>query len=226
MFTKRRVAPVAAEFLGTALWVIVVLVMTETTAVSYFVATSLALTVGMVVMFFGSVSGTHINPAITFGMWTARKISTLRAASYVVAQFLGALAAWQLFQYLTGRDLPAKTASYTTPMLIAELVGTAVFAMGVTAALVRGLDALQSALTYAASLFTGVLIASVAAAGFINPAAALGLRSWSSVYVLGPLLGGLIGVNLYLMLFGPDRATASSRAARSTRARSTRKKRK
>lgn len=208
MFSKQRVAPVAAEFLGTALLVMVALVMTETTAVSYFVATSLAITISVIVMFFGSVSGAHVNPAITFGMWTARKISTLRGIAYIVAQFLGALATWQLFQYLTDKTLPSKATSYSTPMLVAEVVGTAIFAMGVTAALTRGLDALQSALTYAAAIFSGILVASIATAGYINPAIALGERSWSSVYVLGPLVGGLIGVNLYTMLFAPSRATA------------------
>lgn len=214
MFTKQRVAPVAAEFFGTGLLVMIALVMTETTAVSYFVATSLAIAISVIVMLFGSVSGAHVNPAITFGMWTARKIGSLRAASYVVAQFLGALATWQLFQYLTDRSLPAKAVSYSTPMLVAELVGAAVLAMGYTAALVRGLDALQSALTIAAAIFAGILVASIATAGFINPAAALGVRSWSSVYVLGPLLGGLIGVNLYMMLFAPSRAKVRAAAAK------------
>ena len=170
MFTKQRVAPVAAEFIGTALLVMIALVMTETTAVSYFVATSLAVTISVIVLFFGSVSGAHVNPAITFGMWTARKVSTLRAASYIVAQFLGALGTWQLFQYLTDKTLPAKTVSYSTPMLVAEIVGTAVLAMGVTTALVRGLDSLQSAITFAGAIFSGILISSIASAGFINPA--------------------------------------------------------
>jgi glycerol uptake facilitator-like aquaporin len=215
MFSKQRVAPVAAEFFGTALLVMIALVMTETTAVSYFVATSLAITVSVIVMFFGSVSGAHVNPAITFGMWTARKIGTLRAASYIVAQLLGGLATWQLFQYLTDKSLPAKAATYSTPMLVAELVGAAILAMGYSAALVRGLDALQSALTVAAAIFSGILVASIATAGYINPAVALGVRSWSSVYVLGPLLGGLIGVNLYMMLFAPSKATV--RAAKSSK---------
>lgn len=208
MFSKQRVAPVVAEFFGTGLLVMIALVMTETTAVSYFVATSLAIAMSVIVMFFGSVSGAHVNPGITFGMWTARKISTLRAAGYIVAQFLGALGTWQLFQYLTDKSLPAKTVTYSTPMLVAELVGTAVLAMGVTAAVTRGLDALQSALTVAAAIFAGVLVASIASAGYINPAIALGERSWGTVYVLGPLVGGLIGVNLYAMLFAPTKANA------------------
>ena len=32
-------------------------------------------------------------------------------------------------------------------------------------------------------------------------AIAIGLREWNAIHVLGPLVGGLVGVNLYAMLF-------------------------
>ncbi|XP_061345769.1 aquaporin PIP2-1-like isoform X2 [Gastrolobium bilobum] len=37
------------------------------------------------------ISGGHINPAVTFGLFLARKVSLLRAISYMVAQCLGAI---------------------------------------------------------------------------------------------------------------------------------------
>jgi len=150
------------------------------------------------------VSGGQFNPAITFGMWTARRIGTLRGVSYVAVQLLGGLAAWQLYQYMTGRALPAKTVTYSTPMWVAEVVGTFVLALGITAAITRGFDMLQGGLAYGASFFAGIMIAAVASAAYLNPAIALGVRSWSAVYVLGPLVGGLIGVNVYSwLLAGP-----------------------
>lgn len=201
--TLPKVAAWLAEFLGTALLVMVALVMSETTGVSYFIATSLAVALGAIVLFFGPVSGAHVNPAITFGMWVARRMNTLRAIGYIVAQMLGGLAAWQLYQYLTDRDLPAKTVAFSTEVLVAEIVGTAILAMAVTAALVQKYESGRSAAAAAAGIFTGVLVAATASSGFINPAIALGLRSWSSVYVLGPLVGGMIGVGLYVWLFAP-----------------------
>jgi glycerol uptake facilitator-like aquaporin len=208
---KAQAAPVVAEFLGTALLVMVAIVMTETTSVSYFVATSLALTLAVIAMFFGPVSGAHVNPGVTFGMWTARKISTIRALCYIAAQLLGGLASWQLFQYLVDKPLAAKTTGFTTPIFVAELVGTAILAMGVTATMSRVYSALEGAFTVAAAIFTGVLVASIASAGYINPAIALGARNFSGVYILGPLVGGLIGVNLYAMLFAPSRAAAKKK---------------
>jgi len=39
-----------------------------------------------------SVVGGHINPAVTFGLFLARKVSLIRAIMYMVAQCLGAIA--------------------------------------------------------------------------------------------------------------------------------------
>lgn len=226
-FNRLMVAPVVAEFLGTATLALVALVLTETTAVSYFIATSLAVTLAAIVLLFGSISGAHVNPAITFGMWTARRIGTLRAVSYIAAQMLGGLAAWQLYQYLVDKPLPARTVDFTAHIWIAELVGTFVLALGFTAAVSKVFDALQSAVVYSAAIFVGIIVASVGSAGLLNPALALGLRSWSTAYVLGPLVGALVGVNLYYLLFAPgalrgvSAAPAASTAAVPARSRST-----
>eukprot|EP00928_Gymnodinium_smaydae_P059622 TRINITY_DN43018_c0_g1_i1.p1 TRINITY_DN43018_c0_g1~~TRINITY_DN43018_c0_g1_i1.p1 ORF type:complete len:155 (-),score=12.34 TRINITY_DN43018_c0_g1_i1:129-593(-) len=37
------------------------------------------------------ISGGHINPAVTFGLFLARKVSLIRAVSYMIAQCLGAI---------------------------------------------------------------------------------------------------------------------------------------
>jgi aquaporin PIP len=37
------------------------------------------------------MSGGHINPAVTFGLFLARKVSLVRAVLYMVAQCLGAI---------------------------------------------------------------------------------------------------------------------------------------
>jgi glycerol uptake facilitator-like aquaporin len=220
-FNRAGVGAVLAEFLGTATLVSVALVLSETTAVSYFIATSLAVTLTVVVLAFGGVSGSHVNPAITFGMWTARRIGTLRAVAYVAAQMLGGLAAWQLYQYMVDKPLAAKTVTFDTRVWVAELVGTFVLALGFTAAVSRVLDALQSAVVYSAALFVGIIVASVGSAGLLNPALALGLRSWGTVYILGPLVGGLLGVNLYYLLFAPAETRFALSALRSGRSRST-----
>src|SRR3990167_215221 len=205
MFSRPQISAVAAEFLGTATLVMVALILSQTTAVSYFIGTSLAAALAVIYMIFGSVSGAHVNPAITFGMWTARQISTLKAILYVAAQLLGGLAALELFQYFTNREMAAKNLAFNTPMWLAEVVGTAILAMALIAAIRKGFDTLQTAVVYGVSYFVGILIAATASAAYLNPAIALGERSWNAVYVLGPLVGGLIGVNLYTMLMASSK---------------------
>ncbi len=205
MLNKIKGVPLLAEFLGTAMLVLVALVLSETTAVSYFIGTSVAAALALIYMVFGQVSGAHVNPAVTFGLWTARRITTLRAVGYIAAQLLGGLAAWQLYQYFTNHTLAPKSTAWDTRMWVAEVVGTFVLTLGLSAAITRKMDSLQSALTYGTSYFVGILIAATASSAYLNPALALGLRSWSAVYVLGPLVGALLGVNVYSWLMAPNK---------------------
>jgi len=202
-FNRAKTAPLLAEFLGTSVLVMVALVLSQTTGVPYFIATSVAVTLALVYVLFGSVSGGHFNPAITVGMWAARKMATIRGISYIAAQLLGGVAAWQLFQYFTNQALPVKSSSWSTTAWLAEVVGTAILAVGLTAALTRRLDTLTTALTYGASFFAGIMVAATASAAYLNPASALALRNFNAVYILGPLVGGIIGVGLYTWFFAP-----------------------
>lgn len=213
MFTRLRLSVMLAEFLGTATLVMVAIVLSQITPVSYFLGTSLALALAALVVIFGAISGAHLNPALTFAMWTARRIGTLRATGYVVAQMLGGLAAWQLFQYLADKDLPARTVEFTTQAWLAEAVGTFILALGITAVVARAADSLQWAFAAGASYFVGIIAASTAAAGFLNPAMALGMRSWNAAYVLGPLVGALLAVNLYYLLFAAPAAVTRKKTA-------------
>ena len=219
MFRVNRVvvAPVLAEFLGTAVLVMIALILGQTTAVSYFIATSLAVAATAVFMLFNMVSGAHTNPAITFGMWTARRIGTLRGISYVAAQLLGGVASWQLFQYLTNHTLTARSAAFSTPVWLAEVVGTAILGMAFAAALSRRFEQLYAGVMVGAAYFVGIVVAATASSGYINPAVALGSRAWSAAYVLGPLVGGLIGVNLYTYIMGPEGAVAAATTAAASR---------
>lgn len=206
-FNRAKLAPLMAEFLGTSVLVMMVLVLSQTTSVPYFIGTSAALALGVVYMMFSGVSGGHFNPAITIGVWASKKItqnSTVNAIAYIVAQVLGALASWQLYQYFVNQKLTAQPVKYSLPLLVAEAVGTFILALGFATAASRAFSALESALTYGFSLFVGIMVAATASAAFLNPAVALGQRGFNFnwVYIVGPLLGGIIGIGLYNYIFG------------------------
>jgi aquaporin Z len=56
------------------------------------VALAFGLTVLTMVYAFGHISGGHFNPAVTVGLYTARRIPTADVTPYVIAQLLGAIA--------------------------------------------------------------------------------------------------------------------------------------
>jgi aquaporin Z len=53
----------------------------------------------------GPISGCHINPAVTVGVWTAGRMPTSEVPGYIIAQFLGAIVgAALLYVTLTGKS--------------------------------------------------------------------------------------------------------------------------
>ena len=88
MSTRHKVAAVVAEFLGTYVLASAMLAMLIRTNFEFFSAMAAAVVYGLMLLVFGDVSGSHLNPVVTLGMWTVRKISTLNGIAYIVAQLL------------------------------------------------------------------------------------------------------------------------------------------
>jgi glycerol uptake facilitator-like aquaporin len=204
MLERKKIAMVGAEFLGTAILTAVILGVSKSNiGIPYFVAIAAGLSIAAGTLVFGSVSGAHFNPAITLGLWSARKVKTLPALVYVAAQMLGAISAYLLYTYFVNSH-SANSGQYDSRVLVAETVGTFVFALGWAAAVYQRMEPAKAAFTVGASLMLGIVVAAVASGGILNPAVALGLRSWVwGTYVLGPILGAVIGFNLYALLFAP-----------------------
>lgn len=201
MFGKRKVAGVVGEFLGTATLAFVVLdVSRSTIGLPYFVAIAAGLAVAMVgASFAGDV---HLNPAVTLAMWTARRTKTLTAVVYIAAQLLGGWAAYGLYKYFMHGTVQHVSSGYEARVLVAEAVGAFVFTLVAASVLYERVWGARRAVVVGAAYTVGILVASASANGFVNPAVALGSNSWAwGTYVLGPVLGAIIGVNLYALLF-------------------------
>jgi aquaporin Z len=217
---RKKIAMVLAEFLGTAILTAVILTVSRSgMGYPYFIALAAGLTIAAGTLVFGVVSGAHFNPIITIGLWTARKVKTLSALVYVAAQLLGGFSAYLLYTYLVDAQW-GDTAQYDARILVAEAVGAFIFSMGWAAAVYNKFDSGKAAFTVGASLIIGILAVAVSvgpmidvrsAGAILNPAVALGLRAWEwGTYVLGPVLGAIIGFNLYALLFAPDKALIES----------------
>ena len=179
----------------------------------------------------GRISGAHINPAVTIGLWAAGDFSADLVVGYILAQlagaFTGAILVWlHYFPHWKVTDNPGlKLATFSCapairtsiPNLLSEIIGTTVLVTGV---LFIGANKFADGLN---PLVVGALVASIGLSlggttGFaINPARDLGPRiahavlpiagkgssdwAYSWIPVVGPLIGALLGAGLYRILF-------------------------
>ncbi len=203
MFRKNKLAMLVGEFLGTtALTLIVLAISHSQLSLGYFIATAAGLMVALMTLALAGISGAIFNPAMTIGLWTVRKLRTLQAVSYIIVQLAGGAVAWQLFEYLTKLSGVHNTSTYSSRVLVAEVVGTFFFAFVWAAAVYQRFNLYSKAAAIGGALTAGSLVASLGSAGFLNPAVALGLHQWAwGTYVLGPVLVAVIGFNLYNLLF-------------------------
>jgi glycerol uptake facilitator-like aquaporin len=187
--------PLLAELIGTFLLAFLVRL---SLGAQFPVATPVlaALTLGLIVYMIGSVSGAHVNPAVTIGLFTIGKIKAIDALGYIVAQFIGAFLAGVAGTAILGSALTS-TADSSVMIAVAEAVGAAIFLFGISAVVRKKVPECMSGITVGASLLIGVLAASTVSAGILNPAVALALHSLTLAYVLGPIIGAVAGVWLY-----------------------------
>lgn len=207
MINRRYVAALAAEFVGVMGLTLALLAVGKSgVGYSLFLSGGVALTFIGLFLFLARVSGAHFNPAVTVGMWASRAVTTKRSVFYLAAQFAGGATAWALYTYLANQPLPTTAQAFDWRVMVAEGIAGLVIAMGVAAAFYQKYEGVQAAVTIGAAIFIGTLVASLGSNGIGNPAIALGVNNWSWSYVAGPLIGGIVGANLYLYLFAPTGA--------------------
>jgi aquaporin PIP len=183
------------------------------------------------------VSGGHINPAVTFGLFLARKVSLVRALLYIVAQCLGAICGVGLvkaFQsayfdrYGGGANSLASGYSRGTG-LGAEIIGTFVLVYTVFSATDPKRNARDSHVPVLAPLPIGfavfmVHLATIPVTGTgINPARSLGAaviynkdKPWDDhwIFWVGPFVGAAIAAfyHQYILRAGAIKALGSFRS--------------
>ena len=163
------------------------------------------LALGLFVYTLAPISGTHINPAITVGLFMINKIEVKEAVGYIVAQFVGAFLAMRVALAL-GATVTL-TAGNTITVGVAEALGALFFGFGVAAVASGKVPESMSGIVVGGSLLFGISLASFASNGIVNPAVAFGIGSFNLMYVAGPIVGSIAGMFLFKFL--------SARAGRS-----------
>lgn len=215
---NKNYAPYAAEFIGAfALTFIGAAAIANGQAGLVGVALAHGLALMTMIYALGHISGIHINPAVTFGVWIGGKIKTNDMIAYIIAQVAGATAAGFLLLMVVG-DASAKTGFLGTPALapnvswltgiIVEAVLTFFLVLVVWGSAVDGRTAgpavgLAIGMTVAMDILAGgpVTGAAMNPARYTGTAIAAGHLSELLVYWVGPLLGGGIAGWLYSQFF-------------------------
>lgn len=157
------------------------------------------LTLMILVYVLGPISGAHVNPAVTVGLWCIGKMKPSGAIGYVVAQIVGALLVGPFLSLL--QIIPVDAGGMEGLTLgIGEALGAGLLVAGVCSVVYGKAAGGPSGVTVGGSLFLGATVASSVGNGIVNPAVAIGLRSVSLTYLLAPLVGGLIFAELYRWL--------------------------
>jgi glycerol uptake facilitator-like aquaporin len=204
MFGRRKLAALVAEFLGAGVLTVTVLSV-QHSGIGYplFIAMAAGIAIALFSYAVGEASSGYFNPAIAIGQWTAGKVATVTMILYVAVELFGAWVAYFLYTYLVNNHLGKIGGKYSMRILLAELVGTAIFSF-VFASAVNKKEATQPSKSayIGIGFFVGALVASSGSVGLLNPALALGVRAWVwSTYVLGPVIGAVVGTWIYTLLF-------------------------
>lgn len=191
-----------AEFIGTA--VLTLAIVGSVTVGSGFVTLlTVGITLALIVATIGNISGGHVNPAVTLGLLSLKKIQWKEAVFYILAQFAGAALALVLVR-LQKVNFPAPDSIFTWTALVAELIGTMIFTFGIASiALSHDSAKVESKAPFVigGSLTLGATLAlGLGSNAILNPAVAFGLGSFSIVYAVAPIIGGVAGMWLYKAL--------------------------
>lgn len=187
-----------AEFIGTfALSFTILAAVSFSGALPIAVPLIAGLTLALFVYTIGSISGCHINPAITLGLLSIKKINLKDSIYYIISQFLGALCAILVAKLLL--TVPSAGVSvFNLNIFTAEMLGAVFFSFGIASVVIGGAKEQMSGLIVGGSLLLGVLISSLSGAmGILNPAVALALNSFTLLYIFAPIIGAVIGFQLY-----------------------------
>jgi aquaporin Z len=176
------------------------------------IAFGFGLGLALAITAFGHVSGGHFNPAVSAGLAAARRFSPGEVLPYWVAQLVGGFLAVLVMAIVFGSDVT--DALDTNPgkgiddwgALVLEMVATGLFVMviltvatddaapwkGVMAPLMIGLF-----------IFTAAVAVGPSSGGSFNPARSLDPVIYNGdfdniwIYLVGPLVGGVLGAGIW-----------------------------
>lgn len=206
-----------AEFIGTAVLVLIgcgAAVLGGEAIGQVGIALAFGLAIVAMAYGIGPVSGCHINPAVSLGVYLDGRMPLSEMIQYWIAQFAGALVGALILLAITGSNAnlgqngwgPGYLGEYAlTAALIFEIVFTAIFVIVILGSTGKGsapgFAGLAIGLTLTAIHLVGIQVTGVS----VNPARSFGpavlvggnalAQLW--LFIVAPLIGGAIGGLLF-----------------------------
>lgn len=176
------------------------------------IALAHGLAIGVMVSATAAVSGGHLNPAVTIGLWSAKKIDTVNAIGYVIAQCLGAIFAAFIIKLAVpsgalsavGMGTPALGQGITPQMgFVTEIVLTFFLVFVVYGTAVDARAPKVGGLFIGLTIVLDILMGGPITGGAMNPARYIGpallggglQNAW--LYWVGPITGGVLAAQIY-----------------------------
>ncbi len=192
------------------------------------VALAFGLTVLTMAFAIGHISGCHLNPAVSFGLWAGGRFPGKQLLPYIVSQVLGAIAAGGvLFVIASGQpgfDISNGFAlngfgehspgGYSmTAALVTEVVMTMMFIIIILGATDKKSPKALAPVAIGLGLTLIHLISIPVTNTSVNPARSTGVAVFAGgwavsqlwLFWLAPIAGGLLGAMVYRLINGKDK---------------------
>jgi aquaporin Z len=226
----------AAEFIGTAVLVMggvgsAVLATTDPLSIGT-LGVSLAFGLSLLIMVYaiGNVSGCHVNPAVTAGLWALRRVRGAHVPLYWIAQFAGAAVGGLLiFAIASGVDGFDATNNFAqngwgehspggydlAAAVVVEIAFTALLVFVVASTSHSKFPAAGSGIAIGLTLGLIHLATIPVDNTSVNPARSFasalfaGADAWEQLwaFIVFPLVGGVIGAGLWWLVREPRETT-------------------
>jgi aquaporin Z len=168
----------------------------------------------------GPISGCHINPAVTLGMWLAKKVNGAHAVFAVVGQLIGAvIGATLIYGIASGQSDDWERGQFAANLwsgdywglgstIVVEVLFTAILVVVVLFTTTRkfapGMGGLVAGLTLTLIHLVTIPVDNTS----VNPARSLGAAIFSDsdalqqlwAFIVFPLIGAVVGVIVWLVL--------------------------
>jgi aquaporin Z len=156
---------------------------------------AVGLTLLVFVYAIGSISGCHINPAVTIGLVASKRFPVIEGIIYIVAQIAGAL----LARFIAGFGLVGELSEdYNAGSVSSEFIGFGILMLVVAATTENRVAKAGSGIAVGGALLAGLLLSN----GILNPAVAIAMGEAGSPAVYMTVISAVVFALLFSLFEG------------------------